>query len=329
MAREVIGVRAVVCPEYGAPDVLRIESRPVPVPGAGQARVRVRAAAVNFPDVLLIAGKYQVGVPTPFIPGSEFAGEIVALGPDCEEWTVGDRVTGTGLYGAFADQIVVSAATLTPVPGGVDDHTAAAFGVAHRTAYHALRSVARVQAGDTVIVLGAGGGVGLAAVQLAVSLGAEVVAVASSAAKLATAHSYGAHHLIDHRPGGLRDALRAAVPDGATAVLDPVGGVLSEPALRSLAPGGRFVTIGYASGTVPRIPLNLVLIKGVTIAGFQFGNIAADEFDRNERELTELLTSGRVQPHIGGVFPLERAAAALRELADGYAVGKIVLDPSL
>lgn len=326
MAGEV-AVRAVVCPGYGTPDVLRIEKRPVPVPGEGQVRVRVRAAAVNFPDVLLIGGKYQIAVPPPFVPGSEFAGEIVELGPGCEGRAVGDRVTGTGLYGAFADQILSPAANLTPIPDGVDDHTAAAFGVAYRTAYHCLRSVARVGPGDTVIVLGAGGGVGLAAVQLAVALGAEVVAVASSAAKLATAHSYGAPHLIDHRDGTLREQLRTAVPDGAAAVLDPVGGDLSEPALRSLGRGGRFVTIGYASGTVPRIPLNLVLVKGLHLLGFQFQDIVPAEFDRNEQELTDLLTSGRVSPHIGAVFPLEQAAAALGEVAAGRAVGKILLDP--
>lgn len=327
MAGEVT-VRAVVCPGYGTPDVLRIEKRPVPVPGVGHARIRVRAAAVNFPDVLLIGGRYQITVPPPFVPGSEFAGEILELGPGCEGRAVGDRVTGTGLYGAFADQILSPAVNLTPIPDGVDDHTAAAFGVAYRTAYHALRSVARIGPGDTVVVLGAGGGVGLAAVQTAVALGAEVVAVASSAAKLATAHSYGATHLIDHRGGALRDRLRAAVPDGATAVLDPVGGALAEPALRSLRRGGRFVTIGYASGTVPRIPLNLVLVKGLHILGFQFQDIDADELARNEQELTDLLTSGRVLPHIGAVFPLEQAAAALREIAAGRAVGKILLDPT-
>ena len=326
MAGEVT-VRAVVCPEYGTPDVLRIERRPVPVPGQGQARVRVRAAAVNFPDVLLIGGRYQITVPPPFVPGSEFAGEIVELGPGCVGRAVGDRVTGTGLYGAFADQILSPAANLTPIPDGVDDHTAAAFGVAYRTAYHSLRSVARVGRDETVIVLGAGGGVGLAAVQLAVALGAEVVAVASSAAKLATAHSYGATHLIDHRDGTLREQLRAAVPAGAAAVLDPVGGDLSDPALRSLGRGGRFVTIGYASGTVPRIPLNLVLVKGLRILGFQFQDIDPDEFARNERELTGLLTSGRVSPHIGAVFPLEQSVAALGEVAAGRAVGKVLLDP--
>ncbi|MGW1739318.1 NADPH:quinone oxidoreductase family protein [Nocardia sp. NPDC001965] len=318
-----------VCPEYGTPDVLRIERRPLPRPGAGQVRVRVRAAAANFPDVLLIAGRYQIAVEPPFVPGSEFAGTVTELGTDCTRFAVGDRVSGTGLYGAFADEIVVPATGLTPIAEGVDDRTAAAFGVAHRTAYHSLRSVARVGPGDTVIVLGAGGGVGLAAVQLGVILGAQVVAVASTPGKLAAAASYGAKHLIDHRRSDLREALRAVVPDGAAAVLDPVGGDLSEPALRALGRGGRFVTVGYASGAVPRIPLNLVLVKGLHILGFQFRDIDPGEFERNETEVADLLAEGRVVPHIGAVFGLADTARALGEVAAGRAVGKVLIDPAL
>jgi NADPH:quinone reductase len=198
--------------------------------------------------------------------------------------------------------------------------------VAHRTAYHALRSIARVRSGDTVIVLGAGGGVGLAAVQLGAALGAEVTAVASSAQKLQTAASYGARHLVDHRSGDLRAALRNALPDGAHAVIDPVGGELSEPALRSLRRGGRFVTVGYASGVIPRIPLNLVLVKGVHVLGFQFHDVPHDEFARNEEELADLFVTGTVTPHIGAVYPLTETASALRHVADGKAVGKVVID---
>jgi NADPH2:quinone reductase len=232
------------------------------------------------------------------------------------------------MYGAFAEQVAVSAQGLSPIPEGVDDRAAAAFGVAHRTAYHALRSVARVQAGDEVVVLGAGGGVGLAAVQLAAALGADVTAVASSPEKLAAAASYGASHLVNHRTGDLRHALRDALPNGATAVIDPVGGDLSEPALRSLRRGGRFVTVGYASGVIPRIPLNLVLVKGITVVGFQFQDVPADEFVRNEAELRDLLASHRVSPHICAVYPLADAARALRKVADGKAVGKVVVDLS-
>jgi NADPH:quinone reductase len=319
-------MRAAVCPAYGPPEVVRVEQRPSPATGPDQVRVRVGAAAVNFPDVLLVANKYQISVPPPFVPGSEFAGEIVETGDGADCFAVGDRVTGTGLYGAFAEEVAVPTAGLARIPAGIVERTAAAFGVAYRTAYHTLRSMARVNEGDELIVLGAGGGVGLAAVQLGVQLGASVTAVASSVEKLATAASYGARNLINHRSGDLRKALRDAVPDGADAVIDPVGGELSEPALRSLRRGGRFVTVGYASGVIPHIPLNLVLVKGVQVLGFQFQDVPPDEFACNEDELRNHLTSGRVQPHVDAVYPLSETAQALRHVADGRAIGKVLID---
>ncbi len=319
-------MRAVVCPSYGPPEVVRVEERPSPTPAAGQVRVRVDAAAVNYPDVLLIANKYQISVPPPFVPGSEFAGVIDQIDQPAGDFSVGDRVTGSGLYGAFAEEVVVGAAGLTRVPAGIDTRTAAAFGVAYRTAYHTLRSVARVQAGDELVVLGAGGGVGLAAVQVGAQLGISVTAVASSDEKLAVAHSYGARRLVNHRSGDLRAALRETLPDGADAVIDPVGGDLSEPALRALRRGGRFVTVGYASGVIPRIPLNLVLVKGVQLLGFQFQDVAPTELQRNEDELRELFATGRVVPHIGATFPLAETAGALRQVADGQAIGKVLID---
>ncbi|MGV9800355.1 NADPH:quinone oxidoreductase family protein [Mycobacterium sp. NPDC003449] len=321
-------MRAAVCPVHGPPEVVRVEDLPSPTLAAGQVRVRVAAAAVNFPDVLVVADRYQVNVAPPFVPGSEFAGVITEIGPDAEGFVVGDRVTGTLLFGGFAEETGVDTGALTLIPDGVDDRTAAAFGVAHRTAFHALRSVARVRPGDDMIVLGAGGGVGLAAVQLGVALGARVTAVASSDQKLSVASGYGAAELVNHTRADLRAALRAAVPDGAHTVLDPVGGDLSEPALRSLRRGGRFVTVGYASGVIPRIPLNLVLVKGIQVMGFQFQDIDPDEFTRNESELRALLATGTVRPHIGAVYPLADTAAALRHVADGRAVGKVVIDLS-
>jgi len=319
-------MRAAVCPVYGPPEVVRIEDQPSAVVAAGQVRVKVGAAAVNFPDVLLIANEYQISVPPPFVPGSEFAGVIVETGDGAGGFAVGDRITGTELYGAFAEEVVVPTAGLSRIPDGVDDRTAAAFGVAYRTAYHALRSMARVQEGDEVIVLGAGGGVGLAAVQLGVQLGASVTAVASSAEKLELAAGYGAKHVVNHKTGDLRGALKEAVPGGADAVVDPVGGDLSEPALRSLSRGGRFVTVGFASGVIPRIPLNLVLVKGVQVLGFQFQDVRPDEFARNDDELRQHFVSGRVRPHVGAVYPLSETVAALRHVADGRAIGKVLID---
>jgi NADPH2:quinone reductase len=292
----------------------------------GQVGVRVQAAAVNFPDVLLIANQYQVSIPPPFVPGSEFAGVVDEVGSEVTAFAVGDRVTGTGMFGAFAERVVVDPVSLAPIPDGVDAPTAAAFGVAHRTAYHLLRSMARVMSGDELVVLGAGGGVGLAAVQLGVALGANVTAVASSSEKLDAAASYGASRLINHRDGDLRTALREALPNGVDVVVDPVGGDLAEPALRALRRGGRFVTVGYASGVIPRIPLNLVLVKGIHVLGFQFQDVAADEFTRNEAELLDLLVSGSVSPHIGATYPLSETVAALRHVADGRAVGKVLID---
>jgi NADPH2:quinone reductase len=284
---------------------------------------------VNFPDALIVANQYQISVPTPFTPGSEFAGVVEEIADGVGDVAVGDLVAGTVLVGAFAEQAVVAAGSLRRVPSGVDARLAAAFGVAHRTAFHVLRSVARLQPGEELVVLGAGGGVGLAAVQLGALLGASVTAVASSMEKLDVAASCGARNLVGHRSVDLRQALRACLPEGADVVVDPVGGDLAEPALRALRWGGRFVSVGYASGAIPRIPLNLVLLKGATILGFEFRGFALhapDELRRNEDELMELLAAHRIVPHVGASFALDAVAAALRYVADGRAVGKVVLD---
>ena len=322
-------MRAAVCPSYGPPEVVEIRDIPSEELHPGQARIAVKAAAVNFADVLLVANQYQVSVPPPFVPGSEYAGEVIEVAEGVSEVAIGDRVFGAGMVGAFGQEARGTAQNLTRIPDGVDVRHAAAFGVAHRTAYHALRSFALLQPGDELIVLGAGGGVGLAAVQLGAALGATVTAVASSAEKLNVAKANGASRLVDHKTTDLRQALKEALPEGADAVVDPVGGDLSERALRSLHYGGRFVTVGFAAGEIPRIPLNLVLLKGVNVTGFQmrdFGVHQHDELERNDGELMELLASGRVVPHIGASFLLEEAAASLRYVADGRAIGKVVLD---
>ncbi|MSV82039.1 MAG: zinc-binding dehydrogenase, partial [Actinobacteria bacterium] len=241
---------------------------------------------------------------------------------------VGDRVFGSTITGAFSEYVTVAAEALRPVPEGVALTAAAGFWVAHATAYHALRSVAEVQPGDKVVVLGAAGGVGLAAVELAVALGAEVIAAASSPEKLALCRERGATHTIDYSVTDLRDGIRECAPDGADVVLDPVGGPLAERALRATKWGGRFITLGFASGEIPRIPLNLVLLKGPIIKGFEirtFAQYAPQEAARDERELLELLASGKVAPHISAEYPLERAAEALRFVADRKATGKVLI----
>jgi NADPH2:quinone reductase len=322
-------MRAAVCAAYGPPESVTVESVEVPSPVHGEARVAVDAAAVNFPDVLMLTGDYQIKVAPPFVPGSEFAGIVVEVGDGVGSPAVGDRVFGSGLVGAFAEQIVVPARALTRIPDGVATDVAAAFGVAHRTAYHSLRSVARLAAGEQLVVLGAGGGVGLAAVQVGALLGAAVTAVASSAEKLGAAQACGATRVVSHRDGDLRAALREQLPEGADVVIDLVGGDLSEPALRALRRGGRFVTVGYASGVIPRIPLNLVLLKGIEIVGFEFLGFATarpDDHARDEAELLALFADGKVAPYVGARFPLDAVAAALRHVADGNAVGKVLIE---
>jgi NADPH:quinone reductase len=322
-------MKAVVCQEYGAPEDLVFTEIPDPVPGPGQLVVWVVAAAVNFPDVLFISGGYQVTVPPPFAPGSEFAGEVLALGEGVTSFRVGDRVAGSTMVGAFAEQVVVADGSVTPIPDGVDFADAAAFGVTYRTAYHCLRSVAEIRSDDWVVVLGAAGGVGLAAVDLAVAMKAKVIAAASSPEKLELCLQRGATAAVDYDREKLRDRIRDITGAGADAVLDPVGGPYSEPALRGLGRGGRFITLGYAAGSIPSIPLNLVLLKGITLQGMEIRTFMGDhpqEAERDMRELADMLASGTVRPHIGARFPLRDAAVALRHVADRKALGKVIIE---
>jgi NADPH:quinone reductase len=306
-------VRAVRCEQYGPPASVVVAEVDDPVAGEGQVVVDVAAAAANFPDVLVVADKYQITIPVPFTVGSEFAGTVASLGPGVEGLAVGDRVMGSTLFGAFADQVVVSTGALQPVDPAIDLVSAAASGVAHRTAYHALRSFARVQPGEWVVVLGAAGGVGLAAVELALCA------------------ERGAEAGIDYTTEDLKDRIKELTGGGADTVVDPVGGPAAEAALRALAWGGRFVTVGFASGEIPRIPLNLVLLKGVVVTGFTLGGFAVhqpDDFVRDQDELTELYRSGRFTPHISARYPLEGAGRALQDLAERRALGKVLVVPA-
>ncbi|BBZ78232.1 alcohol dehydrogenase [Mycolicibacterium anyangense] len=322
-------MRAVICREYGTPEDLVIEDVPDPTPGPGQVVVNVRAAAVNYPDVLLIAGKYQVKIPPPFTPGGELAGDVVAVG-DGVDLRPGDRVSGLTFLGAFAEQAVLQADGLARIPDGVDYADAAAFGITNRTAYYTLRTVAPVKPGDWVVILGAGGGVGLAAVDIAVLMGAKVIAAASGPEKLEICRQRGAQAVIDYDREDLKARLKEITGEtGAQLVLDPVGGKYSEPALRGLGRGGRFVTLGYAAGEIPAIPLNLVMLKAITVMGMEVRTFAADypdEIGRDDAELAALFAEGKLRPYIGARFPLEQAPAALRYVADRKAVGKVVID---
>jgi NADPH2:quinone reductase len=319
------------CHHYGTPDVLVIEEVPDPIGGDGQVVVGVAAASVNFPDVLLVADKYQITVPPPFIPGSELAGTVRAVGPGVTEFHVGDRVMGSTMVGAFAQQIALPARSLVAIPDALDLQVAAAAGVAHRTAYHALRTMGALKADDHVVVLGAAGGVGLASVELASVLGARVTAVASTESKRQVCLSKGAHVAIDSEASDLKDQLKAATDGGSNVVIDPVGGPYAEASLRAMRWGGRFVSVGFASGDIPRIPLNLVLLKGVQVSGFTIAGIATnqpEETVRDSAELAELLASGRVVPHISARYPLAKTAQAMSDLGERRATGKVLVLPN-
>jgi NADPH2:quinone reductase len=287
---------------------------------------------VNFPDVLVVADEYQVSIPTPFTPGSEFAGVVTDVADDVEGLAIGDRVCGATFTGAFAEAALAPAAALNPVPDRVTFAEAAAFGVAHTTAYHALRSVAEVQAGETVAVLGAAGGVGLAAVEVAQQLGGRVIAAASTDEKVALCVERGAEATINYSREDLKERLKELTGGGVDVVIDPVGGPYAEPALRATRWGGRFVVVGFASGEIPRIPLNLVLLKGVIVKGFEvrtFSQHAPDLARRDADELQELFASGALRPHVSAVYPLVRVSEALRAVADRRALGKVVVDPTI
>jgi NADPH:quinone reductase-like Zn-dependent oxidoreductase len=324
-------MRAARCLEYGPPKSVVVEELPDPVPGPDDVVVRVEAAALNYPDVLIVANKYQVSVPPPFIPGSEYAGTVESVGADVTTLAPGDAVAGTGIVGAFAQRVCAPAAALRAVPDGVSAAEAAAFGVVYQTAYHALRGVAEVQPGDWVVVLGAAGGVGLAAVELSRVLGARVLAAASSPAKLEVCREAGAEALVDYDSEDLKVRIKEVVgAAGADVVIDPVGGPYAEQALRSTRWGGRFVTVGFASGEIPRIPLNLVLLKGVIVKGFEirtYSMYAPEQSRRDDEELDELFRNGTVRPHVSAVYPLSRVGDALADLAERRAVGKVVIDP--
>jgi NADPH2:quinone reductase len=321
-------MRAAVCRTYGLPEDLVVEEVADPVPGPGQVVVRVHAAAVNFPDALMIDGKYQVKLPPPFTPGSELAGEVLAVG-DGVSIRPGQRVSATTFVGAFAEQALLPEAAVSPIPDGADFASAAAFGVTYRTAYHALRSIADVAPGDWVVVLGAAGGVGLAAVDLAVAMKARVLAAASSPEKLELCRTRGAEATVNYDREDLKTRIRELTDASARVVLDPVGGSYAEPALRALARGGTFVTLGYAAGAIPAIPLNLILLKGIMVRGMEIRTFVTDRPEdsaRDMRELTEMFATGVIRPYIGARFPLAETGTALRLVADRRAIGKVVID---
>jgi NADPH2:quinone reductase len=321
---------ALRCNGYGPPETLVVEEIDDPIPEPGEVLVDIEAAAVNYPDVLIAANRYQVSVPVPFTPGSEFAGRVRSVGSAVTAFQPGDTVFGSCFVGSFAQRIAVPAASLSPIPPGIGFATAAAFHVVYATAYHTLRSVAECQPGEWVVVLGAAGGVGLAAVDVARILGCRVLAAASSWTKLEVCAERGATALVNYDEEDLKVRIRDITGAGADVIVDPVGGPYAEAALRAGAWGGRFITVGFASGEIPRIPLNLVLLKGVSIRGFEirtFGVHAPDQSARDRAELNELFASGAIRPHVSSVYPMGESVTALMEVAGRRSIGKVVIEP--
>ncbi len=324
-------MRALLCKAHGLPETLVVEELPTPVPQPGQVAVRIEAAGVNFPDALIIQNKYQLKPPLPFIPGAEMAGVVTAVGPGVTRFKVGDAVVGVVSVGAFAEGIAVDANKLIALPKGTAMDVASAFILAYGTSHHALTDRAQLKAGETLLVLGASGGVGIAAVEIGKVIGARVIACASSAEKLSVCVAHGADATIDYSSEDLRERIRALTDGkGPDVIYDPVGGSYAEPALRSIGWRGRYLVVGFANGEIPRIPLNLALLKGCSIVGVFWGGFVGNEPRAAEAAIGELfgwLGNGRLRPEISARYRLDETPVALRAMMDRKVTGKIVVLP--
>lgn len=324
-------MKAIQCVEWGEPGKLVLADLPLPEPGPGQVRIRIAAAGVNFPDALIVQKKYQLQPNLPFVPGTEVGGTIDAVGDGVQHLKLGDRVVAFVGTGGFAEYVCTSAALTTPIPHGITDEVAASFTLTYATSHHALFDRGQLKAGETLLVLGAGGGVGLAAVELGKVAGAKVIAAASSAEKLAVAKKRGADQTIDYAKNDLRETVkRLTAGNGADVVYDPVGGANTEAAVRSLAWRGRLLIIGFAQGEIPQIPANLLLLKGASAVGVFWGDFARREPKANAAMLKELfskLQSGALRPHVSQTYSLADTPRALEALLARSAVGKLVIRP--
>ena len=326
-------MKAVRCNAWGPPDSLVVEDIAAPVPQDGEVLIDVRAASVNFPDVLIIQKKYQIQPELPFTPGTEIAGTVRALGAGVANVAVGDRVIAFVGLGGFAEQVVAKADGLIPVPPGIDDDVAASFTMAYGTSHHAVVDRGELKAGQTMLVLGAAGGVGLAAVEIGKAIGARVIAAASSEEKLAVCRERGADATINYATEDLREAIKAATGGkGPDVIYDPVGGVYAEPAFRSIAWRGRYLVVGFANGEIPRLPFNLALLKGASIVGVFWGSFARLEPKANAaamRQMIGWMREGKLRPLISARYSLAQVPEALKALESRSAAGKIVVVPGL
>jgi len=322
-------MKAVLCREWGLPGKLVVEDVPSPKPASGQVVVSVKACGVNFPDTLIIQGKYQFKPEMPFSPGGEVAGIVKETGEGVTRVKVGDRVIAFNTWGGFAEEMVVDADRTIAMPSSMEFVPASAFVLTYGTSYHALKDRADIKAGETLLVLGAAGGVGLAAIQLGKAMGARVIAAASSDAKLNVCRDNGADEVINYGSEDLRARVKTLTAGkGVDVIYDPVGGPYSEPALRDMAWKGRFLVVGFAAGDIPKVPLNLTLLKGCSIVGVFWGAFTRNEPERNREnnwELMAMYAAEKIKPHIHATYPLERAAEALNEVLNKRVTGKVVL----
>ena len=327
-------MKALLSREPGGPETLRVEDVPDPVPGPGELLVRVRACSINYPDVLIIEDKYQLKPPRPFAPGSEIAGEVEAVGESVGAWKSGDRLIAATGYGGLVEKVVIPVERAIPLPAERSFEDGSALLLTYATAIHALVDRGRLRAGQTLLVLGASGGVGIAAVEIGKALGAKVVAAVSSEEKAEAARDAGADGAIvypadEADPKALSDLFKNAVgPGGADVILDPVGGPYSEAALRSIAWEGRFLVVGFPAG-IPKLPLNLTLLKSCDVCGVFWGAFVAHDPKRNAGHVEQLFrwwAEGKIAPKISATYPLERAGEAIAALGNRQAIGKLVVE---
>ena len=322
-------MKAIVCRQFGPPESLVLEELPSPSAGNGEVVISVKAASVNFPDVLIIQNKYQFKPPLPFSPGSELAGIVKEVGPGVDTFKPGDRVIAFTTYGAFAEEAKTEASRLLPLPERMEFTTGAAFLLTYGTSDHALRDRAALRPGETLLVLGAAGGVGLAAVEIGKALGARVIACASTEDKLAVCREHGADETINYAAQDLRERIKALTAGhGVDVIYDAVGGPYTEPAFRSIAWRGRLLVVGFAAGDIPKVPLNLALLKGASIVGVFWGDFVVREPDlhiANMEELYAMHADGRLKPHISARYELADAAGAIRAMFERQVTGKVVV----
>ena len=322
-------MKALLCKAFGPAETLVLEEIASPEVKKTEIVLDVHAAGVNFPDTLIIEGKYQFKPPFPFSPGGEAAGVVAAVGEKVSHVKVGDRVMALTGWGSFAEQVAVPGYNVMPIPAGMDFNSAAAFGMTYGTSMHALKQRANLQPGETLLVLGASGGVGLAAVEIAKAMGAKVIAAASSAEKLAVAKAAGADELINYSETNLKDEVKRLTGGlGVDVIYDPVGGDLFDQAIRSIAWNGRLLVVGFASGRIPELAVNLCLLKGAAVLGVFWGAFAQRQPQDNAANFQQLFAwyaEGKVKPLVSQVFALEQAAEAINALGQRKAVGKVVV----